>query len=739
MERCSGGCGAKVWADNSVVANDLADPVKEHVIRKLQCDGAQRFCFKCVKKTAFEWGFPRSDDSSVRRKRGVCAVENFSCDSHGRELLRPLPVSVRDIPVDGDKLMTTFGILPYAPDRCLCEKHYRTIRKYLLTNVRESALDHSPPSKRTRRPAAAAAEQDEKCPCVVCVNIRAALPRLGFGDRHKVLLACCGTQKTKVARCLGVDRNAIARRVHLRTLWMGTGYDKWRRKLRADSAAESGVLAELEDFWHSNPAVRVSECGRAVILRDKDATTTVSHPRYYCDKTYKDLYADWCKIHGENIHYSTFVRMRPFWVKPQPNNPRCGCTHHAQMEYVLKALCTWRAARHKRCDCDCSYCVPTATRLGHVKWTINTITEEVLCPFVGESAHPKCALGLCDECGADQLAICPDEEEAEGTITFTRFEDVKKGLLKVHEPTPHTLSVADFFAMLKVQIQLYAEHHFVAQWQTAQKIALLNNLPEQDRLVYIDFAANLVHQCYFEVQAQEFAKFQSSVLVIMVGQRQGDKNTFVTHFYCSDDRQHDFFYITTALADLLPSLAGARRVHIFSDGTACQFKNRYLMNWISSFEERFHSCCQWNFFATCHGRGVWDAEGGRLKAKVAAENKRAVEPGDIPVKDAAGVARWAATELGEAWCGIAGELEGRIITRRVVHLLKATDIKRNTRTRKDVEGIKGMRSLYCVASCGKTGTVEYAKLTCYCDRCINEDWDNCVSSDALGAWKTHAF
>ena len=55
--------------------------------------------------------------------------------------------------------------------------------------------------------------------------------------------------------------------------------------------------------------------------------------------------------------------------------------------------------------------------------------------------------------------------------------------------------------------------------------------------------------------------------------------------------------------------------------------------------------------------------------------------------------RWASTDLVGRWFGVAEELEGPIITRRVVHFLKATDIKRNTRTRKDVEGIKGMRSL----------------------------------------------
>ena len=178
------------------------------------------------------------------------------------------------------------------------------------------------------------------------------------------------------------------------------------------------------------------------------------------------------------------------------------------------------------------------------------------------------------------------------------------------------------------------------------------------------------------------------------------------------------------------------RVHFFSDGTAAQFKNKFLMNWISSFDRDYGCSCQWNFFATCHGRGTWDGEGGRIKAKLAEVNKRATKPADVPLKEAKDLVDWAnKTDEGKEWCGSGDELATHVIVRRYVHHLP-----RITRPdRKSPEPLVGIRSLYCVSSCGSVGMVDYCKMSCYCASCVAENYDDCLSSDALGVWKTHDF
>jgi len=329
-------------------------------------------------------------------------------------------------------------------------------------------------------------------------------------------------------------------------------------------------------------------------------------------------------------------------------------------------------------------------------------------------------------------------------VTFKRFEDVKRNLHKIHELVTAKLPARDFFDLLKVKAQEYAEHHFVAQWQHAQKAALVEALPFDDRLVFIDFAENMTHSGDFVIQQQMFAKKQTSILVILVGRRdrptsqsQDPRTRYTTYFYCSDNNTHDLTYVTLALTHLLRQLGpGLRRVHVFSDGAPSQFKNRYLMNWVSGFEAQFDGAqCFWNFFATCHGRGVWDAEGGRLKAKLGDVNRRVTKAGEMPIRCAKDIVEWAGTEEGQRFCGAKGELEGRIIERRAIYLLKPP----SRRSGKEVEALAGIRSLYAVASCGQVGTVLFTRLSCYCKACLAEDSENCTAPEVLGDWQTHVF
>ena len=57
-------------------------------------------------------------------------------------------------------------------------------------------------------------------------------------------------------------------------------------------------------------------------------------------------------------------------------------------------------------------------------------------------------------------------------------------------------------------------------------------------------------------------------------------------------------------------------VHIFSDGAASQFKQRYLFSNLHKWETKFGVVLKWHFFATSHGKGVVDGLGGTAKRVV---------------------------------------------------------------------------------------------------------------------------
>ena len=58
-------------------------------------------------------------------------------------------------------------------------------------------------------------------------------------------------------------------------------------------------------------------------------------------------------------------------------------------------------------------------------------------------------------------------------------------------------------------------------------------------------------------------------------------------------------------------------VHLWSDGPASQFKNRYMYHALTMFREKLKLLIiDWNFFATSHGKGCIDGIGGSVKRMV---------------------------------------------------------------------------------------------------------------------------
>lgn len=55
---------------------------------------------------------------------------------------------------------------------------------------------------------------------------------------------------------------------------------------------------------------------------------------------------------------------------------------------------------------------------------------------------------------------------------------------------------------------------------------------------------------------------------------------------------------------------------MFSDGCACQFKNRWTLSLVLTAKDLFGIDLTWNFFESGHGKGVVDGIGGIVKRYV---------------------------------------------------------------------------------------------------------------------------
>lgn len=92
--------------------------------------------------------------------------------------------------------------------------------------------------------------------------------------------------------------------------------------------------------------------------------------------------------------------------------------------------------------------------------------------------------------------------------------------------------------------------------------------------------------------------------------------------------QHDKHAVYTFMKHILQDLISKGHVqegsdiHIFSDGAASQFKQRFNIAAIELLNKDFNVSITWIYFASYHGKGAVDGVGGTLKQLAAIENKK---------------------------------------------------------------------------------------------------------------------
>lgn len=83
-------------------------------------------------------------------------------------------------------------------------------------------------------------------------------------------------------------------------------------------------------------------------------------------------------------------------------------------------------------------------------------------------------------------------------------------------------------------------------------------------------------------------------------------------------------FLDSSIQFIKQRLPNITKIIFFSDGAGGQYKNRMTFYNICQMKSEYKMDAEWNFFATCHGKGPCDALGGVLKrnaAKASLQNK----------------------------------------------------------------------------------------------------------------------
>lgn len=273
----------------------------------------------------------------------------------------------------------------------------------------------------------------------------------------------------------------------------------------------------------------------------------------------------------------------------------------------------------------------------NAKMNYSDLIEKTVCSV--ENEH--CMMGRCKDCpgreGLKQFLNSLEECMILEEIEYKQWVNTDKTqLVTIKE------QISDFIDNLVNKIVSLTRHHFTSKAQSAYLKYLKESIaPDKECILLGDFAENYSFVVQDAAQGFHWENSQASLHPFVAYYRTSNSSTLQHTSMCviSDSGKHAtatvFAFQKTVLPYLQITLPNLVKVHYFSDGCAGQYKNRYNFINICHHKQDFNLDCEWNFFATSHGKSSCDGIGGtvkRLTAKASLQrpvNKQILTPKDM--------------------------------------------------------------------------------------------------------------
>jgi hypothetical protein len=211
-----------------------------------------------------------------------------------------------------------------------------------------------------------------------------------------------------------------------------------------------------------------------------------------------------------------------------------------------------------------------------------------------------------------------DGDDIEGMeINFKQWTKVDRA-----ELVSMKLPIHEFVELLTEKLDNVTAHSFIAKTQSSYLKHLKETIKPDEVIVLGDFAENYSFVIQDEIQGYHWNKSQCSLHPIVIYYR--ENNSLMDSSLCilSADLDHDVSFVYKVLREAVKHtktewIHSIKTLHYFSDGCAAQYKNRKHFYNLCHHANDFYINCEWNFFATSHGKSPCDGIGGTVKGLTA--------------------------------------------------------------------------------------------------------------------------
>lgn len=467
-----------------------------------------------------------------------------------------------------------------------------------------------------------------------------------------------------------------------------------QRKQRSDAISQ-GKVDEIKKFLNEN----------STVIGNVKSVKKDLKERRVLQASMAALYEKYKKTTTTPVGLTAFKRQRGEFLLPdQGKLLQCLCEVCENFKFLVEAL--------KK------FCVQQKIQLD-----FRLETGEMLAYMLCSVDGIDCLIGVCNDCGIEQLNFNPILARKEMLVSYEQWGTVegKKGVMKLAD------TVEDLCMKVKNNIQMLAIHKADARWQWLQFCNAKDNLEVGDMMMIMDFAENYHTMYQNEVQS---AHWSYSMVTI---------HPFVCYYICptdnktvtenvvviSDDPKHDADAVQVFTERVLTYFEEegitVKNIIQFTDGCGVQYKSRKPFQHISESEKSLTR----SYFGSRHGKSPADGIAAVIKKKARSD----VKTGTIVIDDA----RSFFDHMKETKTRKDHSHSHKNSDWKFIYV-SSQEIER-TEVPSELHTINGTHHLHSVASVEKPGMVKVRLLSCHCHNCREGcDQGPCLGEEVAGPW-----
>jgi hypothetical protein len=320
--------------------------------------------------------------------------------------------------------------------------------------------------------------------------------------------------------------------------------------------------------------------GKRDTITTKDNGVKVKLQRRYLLFSLRELYQMFIQENPDiKLSLSSFQDLRPSNVLYKSCIPHnvCVCIYHDNVISLLKSL-------SKNID-------------GYESIDLHTFIDLIVC----DSTEELCMFRRCVLCFDKFKNEIKDKIiDSMKHIKWILWSTTQQGRA---EKVEYEGTVLECVNVLEEKIEHFLFHVFVKRQQSSFFEMEKANVGDKKCIIQVDYSENFSLIDQNEIQTAHWSRRQLSLFTTYLWSNSINQPIIIV----SNDITHNKFTVSQCLEhvfkrakSLVPSL---NEVVIFSDGSASQFKQRYLFKNLSVLADKFDISLSWNFFASHHGKG----------------------------------------------------------------------------------------------------------------------------------------